>query len=184
MNLLNKFDSSKDNEPSEEAQKHLLPHLDLIFRCAYRMTGRRQDAEDLAQETFYYAFKHFQQLNDLAKAKNWLFSILRNQFLKEIDKNKKRTFLEFDAYSNALGGKANLEQEYLESETAASIREVLDTLEPRLKRPIQMFYFEKKSYKEIASHMDLPIGTVMSRIARAKVSLKRKLSRTGRLDNI
>lgn len=156
MNLLSKYDSSKGEGPSEDARKYLLPHLDLIFRCAYRMTGRRQDAEDLAQETYYYAFKHFEQLNDVAKAKNWLFSILRNQFLKEIEKNKKKTFVEFDAYSNALGGKANLEREYLEDETARSIREVIETLEPRLKRPIQMFYFEKKSYKEIASRWTCP----------------------------
>ncbi len=146
------------------------------------MTGRRQDAEDLSQETYYYAFKNFEQLKDQAKAKSWLFSILRNLFLKEIEKNKKKTFLEFDSMSGALGGKTNVEQEYLDDETARSIRSVLDTLEPRLKRPIQMFYFEKKSYKEIASSMDLPIGTVMSRIARAKVNLKRKLSKFGKLD--
>lgn len=84
--------------------------------------------------------------------------------------------------SGALGGKTNVEQEYLDDETARSIRLVLETLEPRLKLPIQMFYFEKKSYKEIASSMDLPIGTVMSRIARAKVNLKRKLSKFGKLD--
>ncbi len=146
------------------------------------MTGKRQDAEDLSQEAFYYAFKNFEQLNDQAKAKSWLFSILRNLFLKEIEKNKKKTFLEFDSMSGALGGKTNVEQEYLDHETALSLREVLETLEPKLKRPIKMFYFEKKSYKEIAIAMELPIGTVMSRIARAKVNLKRKLDRSGRLD--
>lgn len=181
-NLLNKFTSHIGEGCSNEAREHLLPHLDLIFRCAYRMTGRRQDAEDLSQETYYYAFKNFEQIKDRAKAKSWLFSILRNLFLKEIEKNKKKTFLEFDSMSSALGGKTNVEQEYLDDETARSIRLVLETLEPRLKLPIQMFYFEKKSYKEIASSMDLPIGTVMSRIARAKVNLKRKLSKFGKLD--
>ncbi len=145
------------------------------------MTGKRQDAEDLSQEAFYFAFKNFAQLKDQAKAKSWLFSILRNLFLKGIEKNKKKTFLEFESMSSALGGKTNIEQEFLDEETARAIRSALETLEPRLKRPIQMFYFEKKSYKEIASSMELPIGTVMSRIARAKVSLKRKLSRPGKL---
>ncbi|QPJ62593.1 MAG: sigma-70 family RNA polymerase sigma factor [Candidatus Nitronauta litoralis] len=180
--LLEKFATNIGEGSSEEARKHLLPHLDLIFRCAYRMTGRRQDAEDLSQETYYFAFKNFEQLKDQAKAKSWLFSILRNLFLKEIEKTKKKTFLEFDSISSALGGKTNIEQEFLDNETANSIREVLETLEPRLKLPIKMFYFEKKSYKEIASTMDLPMGTVMSRIARAKVNLKRKLSRNGKLN--
>lgn len=79
-NLLNKFTSHIGDGCSKEAREHLLPHLDLIFRCAYRMTGRRQDAEDLSQETYYYAFKNFEQIKDRAKAKSWLFSILRNLF--------------------------------------------------------------------------------------------------------
>ena len=70
----------------------------------------------------------------------------------------------------------------LEEEAVRYIRPILETLEPCLRDPIQMYYFENKSYKEIASSMDLPIGTIMSRIARAKVNLKRKLPRNENID--
>jgi len=163
----------------EEAKNLLLPHWELIFRCAYRMSGRRADAEDLAQETFYFAIKNFSQLKDSEKVKNWLFSILRNLFLKEIQKNKKRIHIDYDSISHTLGGVTNLEKEILQADTGHSIRAMLDSLENRLRLPIEMFYYERKSYKEIAHELSLPIGTVMSRIARGKVYLKRKLNRVG-----
>ncbi len=163
----------------EEERKILLPHWDLIFRCAYRMSGKRADAEDLAQETFYFAIKNFSQLKDHEKAKNWLFSILRNLFLKEIQRNKKRVHLEYDSMEHLIGGSTDLEKEIIRDDAGQSVRETLNTLETRLRQPIEMFYYERKSYKEIARELKLPIGTVMSRIARAKVYLKRKLNRAG-----
>jgi len=66
-----------------EINEFLLPHGDLIFRCACRLTRRAHDAEDLTQEAFYYAIKNFAQQRDRAKAKSWLLSILRNLFFKD-----------------------------------------------------------------------------------------------------
>jgi RNA polymerase sigma-70 factor (ECF subfamily) len=162
-----------------EIRDYLLPHVDLIFRCACRLTRKAPDAEDLTQETYYYAIKNFYQLNDRDKAKNWLFSILRNLFLKDLEKNKKRIDIEFDAVSNTISGKVNIEEEHLKAEVAQNLRAVLNKLDDRLKAPIVMFYFEKLSYKEIAKSLNLPIGTVMSRIARGKVYIRRVLDRSG-----
>ena len=162
-----------------EVKEYLLPHVDLIFRCACRLTRKAHDAEDLTQETFYYAIKRFSQLKDRDKAKNWLFSILRNLFLKELEKGKKRIDIEFESVSNTISGKVNIEEDHLKAETARILRTVLNKLDDRLKGPIEMFYFEKLSYKEIAKCLDLPIGTVMSRIARGKVYIRRELKRTG-----
>lgn len=156
-----------------------MPHSDLIFRCACRLTRKAHDAEDLTQETFYYAIKNFHQLKDRAKAKNWLFSILRNLFLKDLEKNRKRIDIEFDAVSNTISGLVNIEDEHMKVEVARSLRAALDKLDTRLKAPIEMFYFERMSYKEIAKTLDLPIGTIMSRIARGKVYMRRELNRTG-----
>lgn len=168
-----------EGEYAPEIKEHLLPHSDLIFRCACRLTRKAHDAEDLTQETFYYAIKNFGQLKDREKAKNWLFSILRNLFLKDLQKNRKKIDIEFDSVSNTISGLANIEQEHLKAEVARSLRLVLDKLDARLRAPIDMFYYERMSYKEIAKTLDLPIGTVMSRIARAKVYLRRELTRTG-----
>ena len=162
-----------------EVKEYLLPHVDLIFRCACRLTRKADDADDLTQETYYYAIKRFSQLKDRNKAKNWLFSILRNLFLKGFEKSKKRIDIEFDSVSNMISGKVNIEEDHLKAETARNLRVVLNKLDDRLKAPIEMFYFEKLSYKEIAKSLGVPIGTVMSRIARGKVYIRRELKRTG-----
>jgi RNA polymerase sigma factor (sigma-70 family) len=168
-----------EGEYAPEIRDHLLPHVDLIFRCACRLTRRAHDADDLTQEAFYYAIKNFSQLREREKAKNWLFSILKNLFLKNLEKSKKRIDIEFDSVSNILSGKVNLEEEHIKSEVAQNLRAVLNKLDVRLKAPIEMFYYERMSYKEIAKSLDLPIGTVMSRIARGKVYIRRELNRTG-----
>lgn len=176
---MNFIDQLKENIPdgADEGpiQQHLLPHAEIIFRCACRLSRKVHDAEDLTQETFYYAIKNFHQLQDLDKARNWLFAILKNLFLKDMEKNKKRIDVHFDAISNTLSGVTNLEGEFLRGETQKVVRDVLDKLDERLKRPIIMFYYEKLSYKEIGKNLELPIGTVMSRIARGKVYLRREL---------
>ncbi len=168
-----------DGAYAPEIREYLLPHVDLIFRCACRLTRKSHDAEDLTQETFYYAIKNFAQLKDREKAKNWLFSILRNLFLKDLEKSKKRIDIEFDSVSNTISGVANIEEEHLKVEVARNLRAVLDKLDDRLKAPIEKFYFDRLSYKEIAQSLKLPIGTVMSRIARGKVYIRRELNRTG-----
>ena len=161
-----------------EIKDYLIPHVDLIFRCACRLTrNKSHDAEDLTQETFYFAIKNFSQLRDRDKAKNWLFSILRNLFLKDLEKNKKRIDIDFDSVSNIISGKVDIEQEHLKAEVSRNLRAALNKLDDRLKAPIEMFYFERLSYKEIAKSLDLPIGTVMSRIARGKVYIRKELNR-------
>jgi RNA polymerase sigma factor (sigma-70 family) len=168
-----------EGEYAPEIRDHLLPHVGLIFRCACQLTRKAPDADDLTQETYYYAIKNFSQLREREKAKNWLFSILKNLFLKNLEKSKKRIDIEFDSVSNILSGKVNLEEEHIKSEVAQNLRAVLIKLDVRLKAPIEMFYYERMSYKEIAKSLDLPIGTVMSRIARGKVYIRRELNRTG-----
>lgn len=178
MNIFRQVEQEIANDPhAEQIQEHLLPHLDLIYRCAFRLARKPQDAEDLTQEAYFYAIKNFTQLNDRAKAKNWLFSILRNLFLKELEKNKKRISVDFDSVSNTLSSSVNIESEFMNKETQLKVRQVLNKLDDRLKKPIEMFYYEMMSYKEIALSLSLPMGTVMSRIARGKVYLKRELTR-------
>lgn len=178
VNIFRQVEQKISDEPNAlQIHEHLLPHFDLIYRCAFRLARKPQDAEDLTQEAFFYAIKNFSQLNDVAKAKNWLFSILRNLFLKELEKNKKRTHIDFDTVSNTLGSAVNLENELMKKETQLQVRQVLNKLDDRLKKPIEMFYYERMSYRDIALSLSLPMGTVMSRIARGKIYLKRELTR-------
>ena len=182
MNTLDQIELGSVEKPQgSEIREFLIPHVDLIFRCACRLTRKAHDAEDLTQETFYYAIKNFHQLKDHEKAKNWLFSILKNLFLKDLEKNRRRIDINFDLVSNTIRGVSNLEEEHLKVEVARNLREVMSKLDDRLKAPIEMFYFERLTYKEIAESLNLPMGTVMSRIARGKVYLRRELARSGTL---
>ena len=142
------------------------------------MCGNPNDAQDLVQETLFCALKSFHQVQDREKSKYWMFSILRNLFLKDIEKTKKRAEIEFDSVCDKLSDRKNPESDYMRAEVKHNIQAILDKLDERLKTALVLFYFEGLSYKEISKSLGIPIGTVMSRIARAKVYLKRELLRS------
>ncbi len=178
LEFLCKFkDSLNDNGDFKCFEEHLAPHASLIYMSAYRLCGNQHDAEDYVQETFYYALKHFSQVRDRSKTKYWLFSILRNLFLKDVEKKKHRLEIEFDSFCSSLSDNKHPEHDYLEEELKALIQDVLGKLDARLRQPLKLFYFDGRSYKEISESLDIPIGTVMSRIARGKVYMKRELVR-------
>lgn len=156
----------------------VFPHARLIYDSAFRLCGNQDDAEDLLQETFFHAIKSFGQLKERDKCKYWLFSILKNLFLKQVERGKKRTDLEFDLFSDNICDISYIENEFLRDEVERNLRDILEKLDERLRGPILMFYFERLTYKEIADLLRIPIGTVMSRIARGKVYLKKELMRS------
>ncbi|MFQ5449617.1 MAG: RNA polymerase sigma factor [Nitrospinaceae bacterium] len=178
--MLDQFQKKlREGEDADCFNEHLYPHARVILGSAYRLCRDKDRAEDLVQETFYYALKNFHQVKDRSKCKYWLFSILRNLFLKDTEKRKNRIEIEFDSVCESLHDqKTSPEADFFQNEINKSIRGALDTLDERLKFPIILFYFEGRSYKEISDVLDIPMGTVMSRIARAKVYLKRELVRS------
>jgi RNA polymerase sigma-70 factor (ECF subfamily) len=142
-----------------------------IYRYAYRLSGNRADAEDYTQQTFLVAQAKLSQLREPAKARNWLFAVLRSCFLKSI--GRKRPIL-----TETL----DLVQDEEESARASGaidqedLRLALQDLPEDYRLVVLMFYFDELSYKEIAEQMGTPIGTVMSRLARAKARLRERLS--------
>ena len=179
MDFLNQFRSIlSESEDLECFEKHLSPHVPVLYKSAIRMCGNPNDAQDLVQETLYSALKSFHQLIDPAKSKSWMFSILRNLFLKDIEKTKKRAEIEFDSVCDKLSDRQHPEGDFLRAEFRSNIQVVLDTLDERLRVVLVKFYFDGLSYKEISELLNIPIGTVMSRIARAKVYLKREILRS------
>ena len=179
MDFLNQFRSIlSESEDLECFEKHLSPHVPMLYKSAIRMCGNSNDAQDLVQETLYIALKSFHQLIDPAKSKSWMFSILRNLFLKDIEKTKKRAEIEFDSVCDKLSDRQHPEGDFLRAEVRNNIQVVLNTLEERLRVVLVKFYFDGLSYKEISELLNIPIGTVMSRIARAKVYLKREILRS------
>lgn len=143
---------------------------DDVFRFAYRLAGNAADAEDLAQDAFCRAQMQWHQLRDPAKAKAWLFRIARNCYLQRRrgDHGLKSLSLECAGDLPEPGEPAgDIDPERLQA--------VLDELPEAFRTPLILFYFEEFSYRDIADQLDLPIGTVMSRLARAKGFLRRRL---------
>ena len=179
MEFLNHFRNGLvEGEDRDCFEMFQSPHVSMLYKSAIRMCGNPNDAQDLVQETLFCALKSFHQINDPEKSKYWMFSILRNLFLKDIEKTKKRAEIEFDSVCDKLTDRKHPEGDFLRAEVKSNLQEVLGKLDERLKIALVQFYFEGLSYKEISESLNIPIGTVMSRIARAKVYLKRELLRS------
>jgi RNA polymerase sigma-70 factor, ECF subfamily len=137
------------------------------YRYAYRLTGSVHDAEDLTQELFLVACRKLEQLRNVENAQAWLFAILRNCFLK--DRQRRRPALAVDlALDVDLLQAAPIDEKVDRDRLQAA----LNRLPEASRMVILMFYFEGSSYREIAERLEMPIGTVMSRLARAKEYLR------------
>jgi RNA polymerase sigma-70 factor, ECF subfamily len=150
-------------------------HYQGLYRYAYRLSGSAADAEDLTQEAFRKAIDRLPQLRDPDRAKAWLFRILRNAYLHRVRDAKRHRAVPLDAVGD-LPTKPAAEPPDVDP---ARLQEALDDLDEAFRTPLILFYFEDFSYRDIAEQMDLPIGTVMSRLARGKVYLRSRLAPGG-----
>jgi RNA polymerase sigma-70 factor (ECF subfamily) len=142
-----------------------------LYRYAFRLSGSPQEAEDLTQETFCQAQNKLGQLRDEARAKAWLFSILRNTYLHRVRASKQENRVPLDS----IGEIPDRPSEPLPDVEPAQLQTALGELPETFRTPIILFYFEEFSYREIADQMSVPLGTVMSRLARAKTFLRQRL---------
>src|SRR4051794_6658635 len=147
-------------------------HYQGLYRYAYRLAGSAADAEDLTQETFGKALARIGQLRDPEKTKGWLFRILRNAYLHRVRDDKRARVVPMDGLCELAAPDRGPPTEV----DPAALQEALADLDEKFRTPLILFYFEEFSYKDIADQLDLPIGTVMSRLARAKAYLRVKLT--------
>lgn len=146
-------------------------HYALLYRYAFRLSGASADAEDFTQQTFLIARMKLDQLRDAGSAKSWLCAILRNVYLKSRRRPNGAALISME---RAPEPAQDAEIETLPDQE--ELQKVLGELPEEFRTPLILFYFEEFSYKEIARQMETPIGTVMSRLARAKAYLRRRLS--------
>ncbi len=142
-----------------------------IYRYAYRLSGSMAEAQDLTQEAFCKAQVGLRQLRDRDRAKAWLFSILRNEYLHSSRANRKRQHVSLDDVGDVLDELPDP----LPNVDPEQVQQALDALPEEFRTPVILFYFDDFTYREIAEHMNLPLGTVMSRLARAKNYLRSRL---------
>jgi RNA polymerase sigma-70 factor (ECF subfamily) len=159
--------------PGSQKMVHRLveEHYTTLYRYAYRLSGSSVDAEDLTQEAFCKAQVNLSQLRDISRAKPWLFSILRNAYLHRVRTEKTQNTVSLDGIPDV----AEPLPDPLPEVDPEQLQEALHALPETYRTPIILYYFEDFTYRDIAEQMDLPLGTVMSRLARAKAFLRARL---------
>ena len=168
-------------------QEEALSHIDSLYRTAYRMSGNPADAEDLVQETYLRAFRSLHQFRAGTNLRAWLFKILTNAFINEYRKRSRQprsTSLDdvedYYLYTHLLDSgiqpsASPPEEEVLASITDDDVVRALEALSEEFREVVLLADVEGFSYREIAEIMDIPVGTVMSRLHRARRRLHQSL---------
>jgi RNA polymerase sigma-70 factor (ECF subfamily) len=144
-----------------------------LYKFGYSLIKNGDDAADLTQQTFLIWAEKGHTLRDASKVKSWLFTTLYREFLRIYRRGKTVTAVDQEILETRQD--ASLVEAARQLEGIEAI-EALHELDPVYREPLILFYMENLAYKEIAEILDIPIGTVMSRLARGKGQLKAKLS--------
>jgi len=160
-----------------------LVHLDLLYRTALRLTHDRAEADDLVQETWLRALRHFDQFDPGSNCRAWLVTILRNAFLNRL-RRQGRERLESDMtgergdsapFEDSAIERSTPEEEFFQTVFHGDVERALKSLSPGFQQVIVLADLEGFTYKEIAQVLNCPIGTVMSRLSRARQLLRTEL---------
>lgn len=143
-------------------------HYAALFRFAMSLARQQSAAEDLTQQTFLQWARKGSTLLDPSKAKTWLFTTLYREYLNQSRRTRRIEVVEFD--SEIHGGDVPPDEPPRIERSA--LMSALEKLEPAYREPVILFYLKEISYKEIASVLSIPIGTVMSRLSRGKQMLR------------
>jgi len=168
-----------------------MEHMPSLYAAAMRMTRNRSDAEDLVQETYLKAYRAFGSFQEGTNLRAWLYRILTNTFIN-IYRAKKRRPEESDldevedlylyrrlgALEAAHAGRS-AEDEVLDTFTEVEVKESIEALPAQFRMAVLLADVEGFQYKEIAEILDVPIGTVMSRLHRGRKALQKSLFEFG-----
>ena len=167
-----------DQAPSASFEQLAIPLLPALLRHALWLTQNDAEAEDLTQETLSKALRAFGSFAPGTNFKAWIFRILRNTFLttRTAIATTRTTFLE-DSEDVEITADTNAtpEETLIQLDNAAAVQQALMELPSSMRDCLLLCDVEEMKYKEIASILDLPIGTVMSRISRARAALRAQL---------
>jgi RNA polymerase sigma-70 factor, ECF subfamily len=158
--------------------------LDSLYSTALRLTRDRQQAEDLVQDTYLKAYRAFERFEPGSNLRGWLYTILMNTFRNRIRQQRRAPqqagFEEVEPFYELLrpdGAPAprNPEQQFLEHATVERIRRAVDELPDPFREVVELVCVQQFSYREVCEMLDVPIGTVMSRIHRGRKLLQAAL---------
>lgn len=150
-----------------------LPHMEALYRTARRLVARASEAEDLVQQTYLEGYRSFDSLRDPARCRAWLFRILRNVWFHHRQRDKVLRLAGAVAAEDA----GNLEDEVLAAAWSDEVERALAALPEEFRTALLLVTVEELSYDEVAEVMSCPIGTVRSRLARARALFAAELAR-------
>ena len=164
-----------------------LPHMDAVYRFALRLSGAPDAAEDLVQETFFRAFRAWDQYTPGTRCKSWLFTICRNVYLRQRERGQRHDEIlareagedprsisgEIPAWFSTLG--RDPEKTFFDSFVDREVLEAIDSLQAEYREAVVLSDVEGLAYQEVADMLDIPVGTVKSRLFRGRRQLQQKL---------
>jgi RNA polymerase sigma-70 factor (ECF subfamily) len=171
-------------------EKAAMPFVDSLYNTAYRMTRNAEDAEDLVQETYLKAYKYYDKFKEGTNFKAWLFKILKNTFINSYRKKQlepvksdfadiEETF-ETQVSDEVTNRTKDPEEELLEDVLDEDVQQALENLPDDYRMAVILADLEGFSYKEIAEILEVPLGTVMSRLYRGRKLLEEEMLRYAR----
>jgi len=176
---------SKEDRKKAEFEALIMPHLDALYGTAMRMTRNPQEADDLLQDTCLKAFRFLDRYQRGTNFKAWIFKILTNVFNSRYRKAQRdhqiRQKVEEDGHQAHVLAQGptrdaqSAEEQILDQIMSEDILAAMQKLPPEFRMAVLLSDVEEFSYKEIAEIMDCPVGTVMSRLYRARRQLQRLL---------
>ena len=170
------------SEPPISMHSFGTEYMDGLYRHALVLTRSVSEAEDLVQETYVRAMQAYDRLHENSNVKAWLFTILRNLWLNEIRRRRVGPEIvqideETGVSEQTLPGKMPDALSLLqEEEDSARVRDAIKKLSPEFQEVLVLRNFEELSYSEIANVLRCPMGTVMSRLGRAREKLRKLLT--------
>ena len=164
-----------------------MPFMNALYAAALRMTRNPSDAEDLLQETYLRAYRGFGGYTDGTNLKAWLYRILTNTYINQYRAKKRRPIEQNldeaeDLYLyrrlgglEAVAASRSAEDELMDFFTDDEVKQAIEALPEQFRMAVLLADVEGFSYKEIAEILDIPIGTVMSRLHRGRKALQKRL---------
>jgi RNA polymerase sigma-70 factor (ECF subfamily) len=185
--------TSTDHGQGWNFEAAAMPFVDSLYNTAYRMTRNSEDAEDLLQETYLKAYKYYDKFQEGTNFKAWLFKILKNTFINRYRKEQSRPSpsafedieggFESQILEEATASIPSPEQELFENVLDEHVQKALDELPDDYRMVVLLSDLEGFSYKEVAEILEIPVGTVMSRLYRGRRLLEAVLLKYARAHN-
>jgi RNA polymerase sigma-70 factor, ECF subfamily len=182
-----------DHQQGWNFEAAAMPFVDALYNTAYRMTRNAEDAEDLVQETYFKAYKYYDKFEEGTNFKAWLFKIMKNTFINNYRKRllapPQSDFADIEeSFESQVSEEAgqhikNPEEEFLEDVLDEDVQRSLESLPPDYRMVVLLADLEGFSYKEIAEILDVPVGTVMSRLYRGRRLLEKTMLEYAREHN-